>query len=83
VRGGGDGARRVGAARTSPGQSAEENIMQRTWKLLRRFVHAEHGQDLIEYGMLAALIAVVAVTAVTTLGYQIRTVLWETIVTNF
>lgn len=58
------------------------DIMQRTWRILRRFVRAEHGQDLVEYGMLAALIAVVAVTAVTTLGQQIRTVLWETIVTS-
>jgi pilus assembly protein Flp/PilA len=56
--------------------------MQRTWNILRRFVRAEHGQDLIEYGMLAALIAVVAVTAITTLGQQIRNVLWQTIVTT-
>jgi pilus assembly protein Flp/PilA len=57
--------------------------MQRAWKILRRFVRGEHGQDLVEYGMLAALIAVVAVTAVTTLGQQLRTVLWQTIVNNF
>ncbi len=57
--------------------------MRRTWRILRRFVRAEHGQDLVEYGMLAALIAVVAVTAVTTLGNQIRTVLWQTIAANF
>lgn len=57
--------------------------MQRAWSLLRRFLRAEHGQDLMEYGMLAALIAVVAVTAVTTLGAQVRDVLWNTIVNNF
>ncbi len=57
--------------------------MQRTWSVLRRFVRSERGQDLVEYGLLAALIAVVAVTAVTTLGQQIRNVLWQTIVTNF
>jgi Flp pilus assembly pilin Flp len=57
--------------------------MQRAWIMLRRFVRAERGQDLIEYAMLSALIAVVAVTAVTTLGYQLRTVLWQTIVNNF
>ncbi len=57
--------------------------MQRLWMRLRRFVRGEHGQDLIEYGMLAALIAVVVMTAVTTLGTQIRTVLWQTIANNF
>jgi len=57
--------------------------MQRTWRMLRRFVRAEHGQDLVEYGMLAALIAVVAVTAVTTFGQHIRNVLWQTIATSF
>lgn len=57
--------------------------MQRAWKILRRLVRADHGQDLIEYGMLAALIAVVAITAVTTLGNSIRVVLWETIASNF
>jgi Flp pilus assembly pilin Flp len=46
-------------------------------------VRADRGQDLIEYGMLAALIAVVAVTAVTTLGNQVRIALWQTIVNNF
>ena len=57
--------------------------MQRAWMFLRRFARAEHGQDLVEYGMLAALIAVVAIAAVTTLGTQIRVVLWQTIANNF
>jgi len=57
--------------------------MQRAWTFVRRFVRADRGQDLIEYGMLAALIAVVAVTAVTTLGTTVRDVLWRTIVNNF
>lgn len=57
--------------------------MQRTWTFLTRLVRADHGQDLVEYGMLAALIAVVAVGAVASLGNQIRTVLWQTIVNNF
>jgi len=57
--------------------------MQRVWRILRWFVRAQHGQDLVEYGLLAALIAVVVVTAVTTLGQQIRNVLWQTIVNNF
>jgi Flp pilus assembly pilin Flp len=37
------------------------------------------GQDLLEYSMLVALIAVVAVSAVTTLGSTIHTVFWQTI----
>ena len=57
--------------------------MQRAWTFMRRLVRADRGQDLIEYGMLAALIAVVAVTAVTALGMQVRNVLWQTIVNNF
>ncbi len=57
--------------------------MQRTWRLLCRLLRADHGQDLVEYGMLAALIAVVAVAAVTTLGQTIRATLWYHIVTNF
>jgi Flp pilus assembly pilin Flp len=57
--------------------------MERAWTFVRRLVQADRGQDLIEYGMLAALIAVVAVTAVTTLGIQVRDVLWNTIVNNF
>jgi len=57
--------------------------MQRAWMLVRRLARIERGQDLIEYGMLAALIAVVVVTAVTALGNQVRTVLWDTIVNNF
>ncbi len=57
--------------------------MQRLARFWCRFVRGAHGQDLLEYGMLAALIAVVAVTAVTTLGQQIRTLLWQHIVTNF
>ena len=57
--------------------------MQRLWMRVRRFVRGEQGQDLVEYGMLAALIAVVVMTAVTTLGTQIRVVLWQTIANNF
>jgi Flp pilus assembly pilin Flp len=50
---------------------------------IRRLVRSEAGQDLLEYGLLAALIAVVATAAVTTLGARINAVLWQTIATNF
>jgi Flp pilus assembly pilin Flp len=39
----------------------------------------EEGQDLLEYAMLCALIALVALGAVTAVGNQINTVLWQVI----
>jgi Flp pilus assembly pilin Flp len=39
----------------------------------------EDGQDLIEYGLLAALIAVVAVVGITTLGNTILNTFWQDI----
>jgi Flp pilus assembly pilin Flp len=44
---------------------------------------SEEGQDLLEYGLLAALIALVALTAVSTVGQTIYTVFWKTIETAF
>jgi Flp pilus assembly pilin Flp len=49
----------------------------------RRFRLAEDGQDLLEYGLLVALIAIVAMGAVTAVGRTIYTVFWQTIATNF
>jgi len=57
--------------------------MERVVGLITRFVRREDGQDLVEYGILAALIAVVVMAGVATLGTQINTVLWQTIVQNF
>ena len=37
-------------------------------KLIKRFAQDESGATAIEYGLIAALIAVVIITAVTTLG---------------
>ena len=45
----------------------------------RRFCRNEDGQDLLEYGLLAALIAVIAIGAVSTLGNVITNVFWTTI----
>jgi pilus assembly protein Flp/PilA len=39
--------------------------------LFARFVREENGQDLIEYALLAGLISLVAVAAVTTVGTSI------------
>ena len=40
---------------------------------------SEEGQDLLEYGLLAALIAIFALGAVSTLGNTIQTVFWNAI----
>lgn len=40
---------------------------------------SEEGQDLLEYGMLAALIAIIALGAVTTVGNVITGVFWNAI----
>lgn len=49
----------------------------------RRCPRSEDGQDLLEYGLLAALIAVVAVGAVSVVGQTIYSVFWKSIQTNF
>ena len=41
--------------------------------LLKRFLSDERGATAIEYGLIAALIAVVVVGAVTTIGTKLRT----------
>jgi Flp pilus assembly pilin Flp len=43
----------------------------------------EAGQDLLEYGFLMALIAIVAMTSVGTLGSVIHTIFWDAIAANF
>lgn len=52
--------------------------MQRALSVLHRFRN-EDGQDLLEYGILAALIALFAVGAVTTVGATITGVFWSAI----
>lgn len=42
-----------------------------------RLVRRDEGQDLLEYGLLAALIAVIAVAGVTALGETIYSVFWS------
>jgi Flp pilus assembly pilin Flp len=50
---------------------------------VRRLTRPEDGQDLLEYGLLASLIAIFALAAVRLLGDQIHTVFWEGIANNF
>ena len=51
--------------------------------LIHGLLTRDEGQDLVEYGLLAGLICVVAIGAVTALGFQINQVLWQTVVNNF
>ena len=51
-------------------------MANRVWS---RWVSPEHGQDLLEYALLVALIALAAVGAVTSVGTTINTVLWDAI----
>jgi Flp pilus assembly pilin Flp len=46
---------------------------------VERLVRRDEGQDLIEYGLLAALIAIVAMVGVSTLGDTIYNTLWRAI----
>lgn len=48
-----------------------------------RLLRKDDGQDLLEYGMLAVLIAVAAIIGVRSLGNTINTVFWESIAQNF
>ena len=57
--------------------------MQLVFAAIARVARCDEGQDLLEYGILAALIALICVAAVTAVGNQINTVLWQTIVQNF
>lgn len=50
---------------------------------VHRLTRPEDGQDLLEYGLLASLIALFALAAVRLVGDQITTVLWEAIANNF
>ena len=49
----------------------------------RTFRRSEDGQDLLEYGLLAALIAIIALGAVSTVGSVINTVFWTSIASSF
>ncbi len=54
-----------------PGQMARQS--------LARFARADEGQDLLEYGLLATLISVLTIGAVTLFGQQLDQVFWQTI----
>jgi Flp pilus assembly pilin Flp len=53
--------------------------MQLTFSMINRLRHDEQGQDLMEYGLLLALIAVFAMGAVGLVGNTILGVFWSAI----
>lgn len=53
--------------------------MQLTLSVMTRFRRNDEGQDLLEYGLLAALIAIFALGAVSVLGTTIFNVFWSAI----
>ena len=57
--------------------------MDRVLVVVGRLFRRHDGQDLLEYGLLMALIAIVALGAVATVGNTINNVFWQTIAQNF
>ena len=53
--------------------------MMRMMTAIGRLALREEGQDLMEYGLLAALIAIVAVASLTVLGNTIFITFWQDI----
>jgi Flp pilus assembly pilin Flp len=49
---------------------------------ISRLVRADDGQDLIEYGLVAVLIAIGAMLAIGSLGTAVYNVLWQPIAQN-
>jgi Flp pilus assembly pilin Flp len=49
------------------------------WQGIVRRLRRDDGQDLLEYALLAALIAIAAIGAVTQVGSAITTVFWDAI----
>ena len=52
---------------------------RKPWKAVWRLLACDTGQDLLEYALLASLIAIVAFGAVTEVGNTINTVFWQAI----
>ena len=51
--------------------------MKRALVAIGRFAKSTEGQDLLEYGLLAALIALVAIAGVSSVGQTIYNVFWS------
>jgi Flp pilus assembly pilin Flp len=57
--------------------------MQQMMAVVGRLVRQKEGQDLLEYGLLAALIAIFALGAVGAVGSTIYNIFWTNIAQNF
>ena len=57
--------------------------MRRVLLLAGRLVRNDEGQDLLEYGLLVVLIAIVAMAGITSVSGVVNNVLWGTIAQNF
>ena len=68
-------AREVGNDSDFEGKAGMEAVVALVHTLVLR---RDEGQDLIEYGLLAGLIAIVALAAVSAVGTTINTVFWQT-----
>ena len=64
--------------RHAPRQTAS-TTMNRFAAAVIAGLRKQEGQDLLEYAMLCALIAIVAVSAIQNVGNTIHTVLWQVI----
>ncbi|MEY4696171.1 MAG: hypothetical protein RIT14_599 [Pseudomonadota bacterium] len=67
----GGGERRIFSASDNPDANPQRTPAMN--KLLARFLKDESGATAIEYGLIAALVSVVIITAVTTLGGDLET----------
>jgi Flp pilus assembly pilin Flp len=52
--------------------------MKRIWTFVAEFATRSDGQDLIEYGLLAALIAVIAIAAMTGVATTLNNLFYQT-----
>jgi Flp pilus assembly pilin Flp len=52
--------------------------MNRIWRLAAEFTGRCDGQDLVEYGLLAALIAVIAFVAIASVGTTLNSLFYNT-----
>jgi Flp pilus assembly pilin Flp len=57
--------------------------MTRVLTTLAALRRRTEGQDLIEYALLAALVAIVATAGIRSVGTAVESVLWQTIAQNF
>jgi Flp pilus assembly pilin Flp len=56
--------------------------MKRAMAIVATLVKSQEGQDLFEYALLASVIAVAAILAVTTVGTTINSMFWQVIAAN-